>query len=291
MGVNCSCFSIRKVLGGTPDAEKVTISSAQILFIMRYFTKLVDVAMLLASAMTASAEKVQTVVNHMMYEIDTETREAKLLQGVNSSYVEIPSGILVEGECYTVTELGDGCFDGFYMLDQVIIPNSVRKIGPRSFYGCSSLFEITIPISVTELGDACFCLCPIWHIELPFSLEIIGEACFASCDNLQSIFIPESVKSIGYACFQGCNSLCRMNVSSSNTVYDSRNDCNAIIKTSTNCLVSGCQATIIPNSVTEIGSCAFNLLSSLTDIEIPASVKKIGYAAFDGSGLRGGGHS
>ena len=76
---------------------------------MRCFTfKLFAVAMLLVSAMTVSAEKVQTAVDDLKYEIDTETKEAKLIQGLYSDIVSvnIPSSITVEGESYSVTELG-----------------------------------------------------------------------------------------------------------------------------------------------------------------------------------------
>ena len=63
-------------------------------------------------------------------------------------------------------------------------------------------------------------------------------------------------------------------------VYDSRNDCNAIIKTSDNTLVVGCKNTIIPSSVTSLGDWAFFGCSGLTSITIPESVTLIGDAAF-----------
>ena len=51
-----------------------------------------------------------------------------------------------------------------------------------------------------------------------------------------------------------------------NPVYDSRNNCNAIIETATNTLHSGCKTTIIPNSVTSIGAWAFMYCSGLKDV-------------------------
>jgi len=75
-------------------------------------------------------------------------------------------------------------------------------------------------------------------------------------------------------------------VASGNTKYDSRDNCNAIIETSSNRLIAGCKNTIIPNSVTSIGQIAFYGCTGLTSIEIPNSVTRIGDEAFFGcSGL------
>ena len=70
-------------------------------------------------------------------------------------------------------------------------------------------------------------------------------------------------------------------------VYDSRDNCNAIIEKETNTLIQGCKNTKIPSSVTSIGNDAFYGCNGLTDIEIPASVASIGNEAFgDCSGLK-----
>ena len=63
-------------------------------------------------------------------------------------------------------------------------------------------------------------------------------------------------------------------------MYDSRENCNAIIETETNLLVKGCNKTIIPESVTEIGATAFSGCAGLTSVVIPESVTKIGSGAF-----------
>ena len=109
--------------------------------------------------------------------------------------------------------------------------------------------------------------------------DIVVDA-FCGCDNLASIEIPGSVTSIGYGAFFGCYNLTSIKVTKNNPIYDSRNDCNAIIKTETNTLIIGCEGTKIPGSITSIGYGAFSGCYSLTGIEIPKSVTSIGDDAF-----------
>ena len=69
-------------------------------------------------------------------------------------------------------------------------------------------------------------------------------------------------------------------VESGNSKYDSRDNCNAIIETASNTLISGCKNSIIPNSVTSIEDYAFYECSGLTSITIPNSVTTIDDYAF-----------
>lgn len=73
-------------------------------------------------------------------------------------------------------------------------------------------------------------------------------------------------------------------VDNENPVYDSRNNCNAIIETASNKLLIGCKTSVIPESVTSIGAGAFVECTGLTSIVIPNSVVEIGYAAFSQCG-------
>ena len=77
-----------------------------------------------------------------------------------------------------------------------------------------------------------------------------------------------------------CNGLTSIVVEQGNQVYDSRDNCNAIIETATNTLFEGFSVTVIPNSVTAIGSSAFREVWDLHEITIPESVAAIGEHAF-----------
>ena len=181
-----------------------------------------------------------------------------------------------------VTKIGNHAFNGCSSLKSISIPNSVTNIEFDAFYKCSALTLITLPESLTRIDMEAFSNCSsLTSIILPKSLKYILLSAFQGCTSLTTITIPKSVTSIGQKAFANCTSLTSIVVENGNTKYDSREDCNAIIESATNTLIAGCQNTIIPNSVTSIGSGAFQHCSSLTSITIPNSVTSIGDGAFE----------
>lgn len=163
-----------------------------------------------------------------------------------------------------------------------IIPTNVIKIGDEAFRGCSGLMSIPIPESITEIGNYAFAYCSeLSSILFPCSITRIGDFAFFGCTELTSVNIPNSVINIGEGVFSICHSLGHITVETGNSIYDSRNNCNAIIETSSNTLLQGCMNTVIPSTVIKIGNFAF-LGSALTSIDLPNSVVEIGNFAFEG---------
>lgn len=132
---------------------------------------------------------------------------------------------------------------------------------------------------VTSIGSSAFSERQLTSIVIPNSVITIGEGAFTS-NKLTSIVIPSSVTTIDdYNPFykNPFESIC---VDSNNPIYNSRDNSNAIIETSSNKLIQGSKNTVIPNSVTAIGDYAFDSLG-ITNITIPNSVTIIGNWAFE----------
>ena len=183
----------------------------------------------------------------------------------------------------SVTSIEEHAFQSCSGLTSVTIGNSVASIGDNAFEGCSDLSSVTIPNSVTNIGFQAFQSCSgLTSVTLGNSLTTIGQRAFNLCSGLTSITIPNSVTTIGNYAFGLCSGLTFIKVEDGNTNYDSRDNCNAIIETSTNSLIVGCINTIIPNSVTDVSDYAFHGCSGLTSVTIPNSVTTIGRLAFGG---------
>lgn len=175
-------------------------------------------------------------------------------------------------------------------LKSIDIPASVESIGKYCFQLCESLANVTFeePSSLTVIEDYVFCRTGITNYYLPKSVTTISAVAFCQNPNMTEINLSASISSISQQNpFAYNTQVTRITVDPANKVYDSRNDCNAIIETKTNTLVAGSKASVIPASVTAIGRSAFNHVTDLTDAALPATIRTIGKYAYLGcNGLR-----
>ena len=178
----------------------------------------------------------------------------------------------------SVNNIEDGAFSRCWNLASVNIPDSVTEIKSDLFQGCK-FDSITIPNSVTSIENNAFAGTNLTEISIPDSVKSIKTA-FRDCKNLSSVTIGKSLTSIFTDAFIGCTNLSSIKVAEGNPVYDSRNNCNAVVLTESNKLYIGCKSTIISNNITSIGDHAFYNCDSLLTITIPDSVKTINTEAF-----------
>ena len=138
----------------------------------------------------------------------------------------------------------------------IALPNSATVIGHEAFAHCEALTEVLLPKGLANLPSSAF-----------------------SYSGIVSLHLPQRVSTIE-GCIAGCRALKRLTVSPENEVFDSREDCNAVIRTCDDTLILGISTTVIPETVAAINHYAFTDCPGLTSITIPDSVSQLKEMAF-----------
>ena len=256
--------------------------------------------------------------NGLYYSINSDNKTVSVVNG-DIKYqgdIVIPSSVRYNNIDYVVTSVSG--FDNCYNVKSISISHTITSIKAFDFMDCSGLVSIVvngnnpvydsrngcnaiietannklilgcrntvIPNTVEIIGDRAFCGCTgLTEISIPESVVSMEEYVFTN-SNLTSITIPRNLTSIIRMALYRCASLTYITVENGNPVYDSRDNCNAIIETATNTLYIGCKNSTIPRTVETIGRFAFTECENLTSIDIPNNVKRIEDCAFQSCSL------
>ena len=116
-------------------------------------------------------------------------------------------------------------------------------------------------------------------VIMPENMSTIAANTFENCTNLEDVYIGKA--SVNSYAFSGCQNMKRFVVSSSNSSYDSRNNCNGLIRKSSNGLVFGWGCTTkIPEGVTQTHGGAYLGITTIKSVEFPTTLTKIGGDTF-----------
>ena len=165
--------------------------------------------------------------------------------------------------------------DEIESFDELRFFTGIDRINASAFESCSHLKSIRIPSSVKVIEKWAFAECKaLQEFTIPGHVEQIEHHAFNGC-NLREVFIPASVNFIGISAFVCNRHLAKVVVSPDNPVYDSRDNCNAIIETKTNTMHTACVTTFFPRTVDKLADEVFNGLDRDT-LTIPRQLKAIG---------------
>lgn len=212
----------------------------------------------------------------------TSTLKAVNVEDGNPYYQSI-EGILYNGN---VTRLL------FYPADKAgeyVVPETIKEIEPSTFANKTNLTGIVLHAGIEEIGGDAFKSCSgLLRVEFktPQVGEavvdlVIGDGAFYSCSYITEITIPYRTTSIGVDAFRSCSRLNTVNFEETPSDQTERDlVLGEYVFSSVGATATDGKrftAITLPDRTVEIGNCCFYSCSYLANVNIPASVTKMGY--------------
>ncbi|MCR5653954.1 MAG: leucine-rich repeat domain-containing protein [Ruminococcus sp.] len=181
-----------------------------------------------------------------------------------------------------LTTIGDYAFQNCSKLTSVTIPNSVTTINQRAFGGCTKLETMTLGSGLTSLGSNAFTGSIISSLTFPANFTNFSNAALMGCNNLMNIYVDSNNQ---YYCSEDGivynkqkTSIARYPVGRTGSYTIPSNIVNISAYS-----FSGCQLSsiVIPDTVSTLGSNAFNGCNNLTDAVIGNGISTINSYAFN----------
>lgn len=156
-------------------------------------------------------------------------------------YITLPS---------TLTLIDSSGFQRSLSLKRMEIPNSVYRIGYRTFEECTSLEEVILSEKLTNITPYCFAHCTsLKSVIIPDLVVKIGKYSFQDCTALEEVVFGKSVEFIEHHAFSECHNLKKI---------------------------------VFSENLSSISLEVFAECSSLEEIVFPKSLKRIDSSAFIG---------
>ena len=125
-----------------------------------------------------------------------------------------------EVEGLPVTRIGEKCFEDHDEIEAVVLPETLKVIGYRAFYGCSKLSDMNLPDSLEQTGGWALAHTGFTSVVFPEGFDTLGYGTFYGSRNLETVVLPEGVESIGENTFRGCSKLQSVTIPSAEIEID-----------------------------------------------------------------------
>lgn len=223
----------------------------------------------------------------------------------------------------TLRYIGSNAFSGFG-IKNIVLPDGLEEIGKKAFYQCANISEVSFPNTMQFIGESAFSETGLTQVSLPSTISKLGrwafsnngslkkvlynvkdgmgmgifsscdnlvEAvvgsdvkilpphCFGSCDNLKIVQLGESVERISESSFEACGNLESIDFPESLRFIEKSafEDCKRLKEIK------------LPEGLLSVGGGrtdgAFSYCSALYRVELPSTLREIGYWAFRSDGI------